>query len=116
MFSFFRSRRVGIDIVNVDRFIVHTRDVSDPFLKKTFTSDELAYCFSFDDPTPHLAGLYAAKEAVSKSFDAKKLPFIEVEIRHGETGAPEAYRAGKKLPISISISHTHVAACAVAVG
>jgi holo-[acyl-carrier protein] synthase len=86
-----------------------------PFLKKVFTVREVEYCFSYSHPAPHLAGHFALKEAVSKSLGVRKYPFAEVEIRHTKDGAPCAYHKGKKLPVSISVSHTEDVAIGIAV-
>lgn len=117
VFNFLKSdKKVGIDIIDISRFGEFSRDSTHHFLKKTFTELELTYCFSFKDPSSHLAGIFSAKEAVSKALGVEKHPFIEVEIRHTDAGAPYACSRGKKLPVAISISHTSTLACAIALG
>lgn len=106
---------VGIDIVEIRRFKKFTKDAGHHFLKKVFSEDELAYCFSYKAPDIHLAALFAAKEAASKALGTTAFPFIELEIRHKKNGAPEVYKDGKKLSVKISITHTDSFAAAVAV-
>ena len=58
---------LGIDIVETHRFtLFKSRD--DQFLLDNYSAEELAYCFSFKDPSEHLAGTFAAKEAVFKAL------------------------------------------------
>lgn len=107
---------VGIDCIDIVRFKDFKNNPKAPFLKKVFSEFELIYCFGYKDPSSHLAGTFAAKEATSKALGVTKFPFAEIEIRHGKDGAPAAYRKGRKLPIKISITHTNTMACAIAVG
>ncbi len=115
MFFWNTKKEIGIDIVDVRRFEPFAQDKDCGFLHKTFTPDELNYCFLYKDTALHLAGIFAAKEAVSKALGVKKFPFIEIEIRHGHDGKPEAYKSGKKLPVSVSIAHTSTTAVAFAI-
>lgn len=105
----------GIDIVDIARFAPYAKNNAHVFLKKAFTNEEIAYAFSRSLPEVHLAGMFAAKEAVSKAMGTEKFPFAEIEIRHEKTGKPIAYHKGKKLAVSVSIAHTDTIATAVAV-
>lgn len=111
---FFRSPQVGIDIVDVSRF--SSLETDSPFIQKTFTDIERAYCAKFADAAPHFAGIFAAKEATSKALGIRKYHVLSLEIRHTAEGAPEVWQAGKKLQVRISISHTDTQAIAVAIG
>ena len=106
---------VGIDLVTVSRFNKFVQDKNHPFLVKVFSSVELEYCFSYENPDVHLAGHFALKEAVSKALGTSKYPFVEVEVRHGKEGEPEVWHKGIKLSVKVSISHTEEYACAIAV-
>lgn len=106
---------VGIDVESVERFKKFKKNRTNPFLSRVFTKRELAYCFKYADPVPHLAGTFAAKEAVSKAFNGK-ISSVEVEIVRRPHGAPYALRNKLKIPISISITHTASVAAAIAVG
>ena len=105
---------IGIDIVDIDRFKKFSKDRKNNFLIKTFTKYEIEYCFFFKDVEVHLAGIFAAKESVSKALGVKKFPFVEIEIKHSKEGKPLAYKSGKKLLVSISIAHTNSVATAIA--
>ena len=107
----------GIDLIEVKRFkpycTPHGR--TSRFVLRTFSSAELAYCFSFRDPALHLAGTFAAKEAVQKACGTFSTPLVSLEIRRTRTGKPEVWVRGKRSRrLSVSISHTRDVACAVA--
>ncbi len=110
-----KIKGIGIDCVEIKRFKRFIGNPKHPFLKKVFFATELAYCFSYKNSAEHLAGLFAAKEAVSKTLGVYSFPFAEIEIKHTKNGAPVAYRNSKKLPVKISITHTNSIACSVAV-
>lgn len=105
---------VGIDIAEAVRFINLMKVSQWHLLKKFFTEKEIAYCLNFKDSAIHFAGQLAAKEAASKALGVEKFPFAELEIRHKQNGQPEVWKGGKKLPVSISISHTKELAIAIA--
>lgn len=109
-----KKENIGLDIVEVKRFATINSRSKVHLLKKLFTDSEITYCTSFKDPSSHLAGLFAAKEAVSKALGVNLFPFVEIEIRHDKEGAPEAWYRNKKLPVKVSITHTKTLAAAVA--
>ena len=111
----FWKKEIGFDLVDISRFEQFAQGKDHNFLQKIFTPYELDYCFLYKNTAPHLAGIFAAKEAVSKALGVKKFPFAEIEIRHRDDGKPEAYRAGGKLLVSVSIAHTSTIATAVAI-
>ena len=110
-----KIKSVGIDMVEISRFKDILKNKKHFFLKKVFFENELNYCFSYKDVATHLAGHFAAKEAVSKALGVKKFPFAEIEIKHDKNGAPIAYKSAKKLPILLSITHTKALASAIAI-
>lgn len=103
---------IGIDVVDVSRFKGLKRTA--PLLQKVFTKLELDYCFSFKDSSTHLAGLFAAKEAVAKALDGQAVVY-EIEIRHTVGGKPMVWQKNKEnKKMAVSISHTDQLAVAVA--
>lgn len=109
-----KNQSIGIDAVEAVRFNRFNKNKKHSFITKVFTNYEIEYCFSNKDVAIHLAGIFAAKEAVSKALGVSKYPFIEIEIKHQKDGKPFAYRMKKKLPVSVSISHTSKLAVAIA--
>lgn len=104
---------LGIDIVEIKRFKNFKRKDA-AFLKKVFSDKELDYCFSFAEPAPRLAGIFAAKEAVVKASSGK-VSILGVEIRHRKNGQPEVLVMNKlQKSLMVSISHTDKLACTIA--
>jgi len=102
---------IGIDIVDIGRFKKFKK--TSGFLKRVFSKKELDYCFSFKDAAAHLAGFFAAKEAVVKAC-GKKINIFDVEVRHDRFGKPEIYKKNKKFKSALtSITHTKKIACAL---
>lgn len=110
-----KNLSVGLDMVEVSRFKELFKNKKEAFIFKVFSSEEIKYCKTFKDPSSHFAGMFAAKEAVSKALGVEKYPFAEIEIRHKKDGKPVAYKNGKKLSVSISITHTKDTASAIAI-
>ncbi len=101
--------KLGIDIVDLDRF--RKKVSKNPSLeRRLFTQAEVEYCRSFSDPIPHLAGTFAAKEAVIKTL-GRNPGWKAIEIRR-EGGRPVAYLHGRALRGSLSISHSRLSAVA----
>ena len=106
---------IGIDLIEVSRFREIGRSEHEQFFANTFSETEIEYCFSYKDPASHLAGIFAAKEAVQKASGVFSLPLNKIEIRKKDTGQPEVWMDGKCTPsLIVSITHSDVSACAVA--
>ncbi len=111
---------IGIDIVKVERIESLAEKWGDRFLGRVFTEEELDYCLSRPRRFEHLAGRFAAKEALIKALE-EKVPWKDIEIRTSSSGAPRA-----KLKLNedwsenegptplVSISHTEKYAVAQA--
>ncbi len=82
---------IGVDIVEIDRFKGLTERWGEHFLKKIFTQREIDYCLSKKNPHQHLAGRFAAKEAVSKAIStgwSGVFRWKDVEILNENDGKP----------------------------
>ena len=103
---------IGIDIVNVDRFLSKSYSKNKEFYSKIFTNDEISYCIKFKDPYTHFAGKFALKEAVIKALN-QKIDFLEIETFH-KNDSP--YVKLVNLPNCFSISSiSHEKSVAIAV-
>ncbi len=116
---------VGTDLVDVERIRKARERWKESFLKKIFTEDELFYCNLKNNPYPHLAGRFAAKEAVMKAlgFGFPIISFKDIEITN-HSGLPVAVLKGRAKEIAergniskilISISHINDKASAFAI-
>ena len=116
---------VGIDIIETSRIkgVLDRHDAR--FLGRVYTEWEQRYCRR---NVLHLAGRWAAKEAVSKvlGLGVRGVGWREIEIRRTPYGQPtvtlhgramaRAKAMGLREPLSVSISHIRDLAVAVAVG
>jgi holo-[acyl-carrier protein] synthase len=118
-----RSLRSGIDLVEIARLAGVDPAIRERFLMRIFTAQELE---DGQDSNLHLAGRFAAKEAVAKALGCGIGPvsWQEIEIRRGQAGEPVLVLYGKAQQIagdlglttwSVSISHTKEYALAMAV-
>lgn len=105
---------IGIDVTDIARFRAPKMQRDGRFIRMTFSERECKYCFSYKDHAPHLAGTFAAKEAVRKVFGDEPLAFADIEVRHRESGKPEIWINGKRSRTCL-VSITHNATIAIAV-
>ncbi|MCA1947489.1 MAG: holo-ACP synthase [Armatimonadetes bacterium] len=103
---------LGIDLVSVDRI---RRAMANPkFAERILTSRERSAC---EGTAEHLAGRWAAKEAVAKCL-GRPLRWHDVEILPDANGTPKAWVRQGVLPdgwsILVSITHERTMAAAVA--
>jgi holo-[acyl-carrier protein] synthase len=61
-------RGIGVDICKVERLAESLGRFGERMEKRLFTPGELEYAKRHQDPMPHLAARFAAKEAVSKAL------------------------------------------------
>jgi len=118
--------RTGIDMIEVERFRSQSPEIRAHFIQRVFTEAERAYCGENDQ---HLAGRFAAKEAVAKALGTGIGPvgWQDIEILNDEAGMPvlhlhgEAADRAERLGLaqwSVSITHLreYAAAAAAAIG
>jgi holo-[acyl-carrier protein] synthase len=107
---------IGTDIVEVSRFRRKPLKANTRFYNSIFNKSELMYCLRYSDPYPHMAGIFAAKEAVIKCSDSP-LRMTDIKIGRSTDGRPKAgfHHNKKAKKVKISISHTRSLAIAVAI-
>ena len=98
------------------------------FLDRVFTQTELDYCMGRKRQTEHLAGRFAAKEAVFKVLGTgwqNGISWRDVEVVNESSGQPRVNLTGRSREIAdakgiteilISITHIHTHAVASAIG
>lgn len=115
---------VGNDIVEISRIKGVLSRYPQKFLQRNFTPYERDYCLKRKEPALHLAGLFAAKEAVVKALGtgfSQGLSWLDVQITHDSKGKPcvmlsPAMASQFNDPVFlVSISHCHQYATAFAV-
>jgi len=119
----------GIDIVETQRIAKLLEDHSERFLDRCYTPAEQAYCRrNLRRYVEHLAGRFAAKEAVLKVLGTgwrRGIAWTDIEIVSEPSGAPKVVLTGECLRIAqglgisrwhVSISHIETHATASAIG
>lgn len=108
---------IGVDIEKISRFSNFGKNKNQQFLKKVFSEEERRYCFSKDNPTPHLAVRFSAKEAVIKALSQMgiKAPnHNQIKIsRDGnipEIVLPPKILKGQKIKLGLSHCQDHAIA------
>ncbi len=120
----------GIDMVECSRLRQSVERHGERFLNRVFTPVELAYCAGRKRRIEHLAGRFAAKEAVLKVLGTgwrNGIAWTDIEVRNAPSGEPRVYLSGRcrqvadelgltKVLLSISHIETHAIASAIGVG
>lgn len=119
-----KIKGIGNDIIDVPRVRQSIGRHGQHFLDRLFTRREQDYCFKFQDPVPHFAGRFSAKEAIAKAFGTgfgAEVRWHDIEVLNNDRGQPVVFlsEALQKLfgspRIMVSISHTAEYATAMAV-
>jgi holo-[acyl-carrier protein] synthase len=99
---------VGVDLTEVKRIKNAFDKWGKVFLERIFTSQEIECAKKHQAFYQHLAGRFAAKEAVFKALGDAQISWKDVEILNKEDGKPYCNLLngkGKDLEIHLSISH-----------
>jgi len=108
----------GVDITEVRRLRQAVEKWGNDFLNRVFTKEELKNAKLRSSFYQHLAGRFAAKEAVFKAAGDKNLSWKDVQILNDKEGKPYCVilnNRNKKIDVHISISHVKTYAVASAV-
>lgn len=119
----------GIDIVETDRIARMIEQHGERFLTRCFTPPEVAYSGSKKEFAQHLAGRFAAKEAILKVLGtgwSQGIAWTDAEVVREPSGRPTVVLHGRCAAVAaelgitawwLSISHirTHATASAIAV-
>ncbi len=98
----------GVDITEVTRLRKAVEKWGEEFLNRIFTPEELENAKTRGSWYQHLAGRFAAKEAVFKALGYAKLSWKDVEVLNDKDGKPHCAilsSKGKNINVHISISH-----------
>ena len=119
---------LGTDLIECERIAQIIQRHGDRFLNRILTDAERAYAAGKVDPTPHIAGRFAAKEAILKVLGTGwrgPISWTDIEITNDANGQPHVTLSGPTLDIArrrgiqrvlLSITHTKHYAAATAVG
>ncbi len=101
---------IGIDLVSIPEFQRQLNSGGARFLRKAFSQSELE-----NQNIQHLAGLWAAKEAVIKAALVPPRHLSDIEITHDASGRPRGIVEAQHFEISISHNGDYVVAVAMRV-
>lgn len=108
----------GVDITEVRRIRQAVEKWGDDFLERVFTKNEIKNAKARTSFYQHLAGRFAAKEAIFKAVGDNQLSWQDIQIHNDTAGKPVCVflnGKGKKIDVHISISHVKTYAVANAV-
>jgi holo-[acyl-carrier protein] synthase len=89
--------RVGVDVVGVER-MARLVDENEGIVDTIFTAAEQDYCRGKRRSAEHMAGRFAAKEAVLKAFGTgigQRMRWTDVEVVRGSMGRPHVQLHGE---------------------
>jgi holo-[acyl-carrier protein] synthase len=98
----------GVDITEVNRIKKAIQKWGEAFLDRIFTDEELINAKTRGSLYQHLAGRFAAKEAVFKALGDAELNWKDVEVLNDSDGKPFCKilnSKGKGVEVIVSISH-----------
>ncbi len=98
----------GVDITEVTRLKRAVEKWGEAFLNRIFTEEELLNAKTRGSLYQHLAGRFAAKEAVFKALGDVDLSWKDVQILNDKEGKPTCKilnSRGKGTDVVVSISH-----------
>lgn len=101
---------IGIDLVFVPEFQRQIDSGGEGLLRRAFSESELG-----DRGVEHLAGLWAAKEAIVKAALVPPRRLSEVMITHDASGRPHGSIQDQRFEVSISHHGDYVTAVALRV-
>ncbi len=104
------SRMVGIDLVHIPEFEKQLETGGKTFIQKAFQINELK-----NRRPEHLAGLWAAKEAVMKAATITPKQLVDVRIARDKQGKLRASAGFESFAISIAHHGDYAVAVAIKV-
>ena len=107
---------IGIDIIDVQRFLKKIFKENLTFYQKIFLESEIKYCLRFKSQYEHFAGKFALKESVIKSIH-DKISFLDIQTSNSKYGPTIRLlgKKAKKYSFLCSVSHEKKFAIAVVI-
>jgi len=104
---------IGIDLVKIKRIHEAVKKWDQRFLNRVFTPLEQKYCYARLDPSLHLSGRFAVKEAVFKALGTgwrSGVRWTEIEVLNNPQGKPIVTVTGrvKQLMADLGVIEIHV--------
>src|SRR5579859_8254107 len=103
---------IGVDLVETARIKEGIDQHGDRFVRRLYTSGEIAYCERFKNRAERYAARFAAKEAAFKALGtgwARGVRWLDVEVAHHSSGKPELLLTGRAKEVADQLGVTHAA-------
>lgn len=71
---------IGVDVEEISRFSKKKYKNNENFYKKIFLPNEIKYCLEKNDPYPHFAVRFCAKEAAIKALEKNTIELKDIEV------------------------------------
>ena len=110
----FKQIRIGIDIIDVEKFEKINFNEKPEFYKKIFLPSEIMYCLKYKNPYERFAGKFAIKEATIKAIK-EKISLLEIKTNHCKSKPNIKILRNKKYQFQVSVSHDKKIAVAVVI-
>lgn len=105
--------RIGIDVVDINRFKNIPFSKNKKFYQKIFLPSEIEYCLRYKNSFERFAGKFAIKEAVQKTISTK-IQLLDIETFH-KNSIPQVKINLEKIKYLFLVSLSHEKELAVAV-
>jgi holo-[acyl-carrier protein] synthase len=115
---------MGIDVAEVPRIRAVIEGQGERFLRRVYTTEEVAYCEQFKNKFERYAGRFAVKEAAMKALGtgwSRGVRWVDVEVVRKRGGRPSLALKGEAGKIAeamgvknIAVSITHTSEQAIA--
>ncbi|MFA5363395.1 MAG: holo-ACP synthase [Candidatus Omnitrophota bacterium] len=108
----------GVDITEVRRIRQAVEKWGNSFLDRVFTKEEIKNARARSSLYQHLAGRFAAKEAIFKALGDDTLNWKDIQVLNDSQGKPYCVflnGKGRKVEVYLSISHVKTYAVANAI-
>ncbi|MEV0276754.1 holo-ACP synthase [Streptomyces sp. NPDC050610] len=102
--------RTGTDLTEVAR-VEKVMSTQPGLRERVFTPRELDYCYRRGHPGEHLAGRWAAKEAVLKSLGTgmgPRMEWTDIEVVNERGGRPQVRLYGEVAAVARSLGMDHI--------
>jgi phosphopantetheine--protein transferase-like protein len=99
---------IGVDLVFIPEFQKQLQVGGSTFLQKAFNESEL-----HKEGAEHLAGVWAAKEAVVKAGDLTIDRWTDIHVTYNHSGRPSATVGDERFEISIAHHGDYAVAVAI---
>ena len=103
---------LGVDIAEVPRIRAAIEKRGQAFLRRVFTSGEIAYCERFKNKFERFAGRFAAKEAAMKALGTgwgRGVRWVDLEVVREQSGRPTLAITGEAGKIASQLGVKHIA-------